>query len=59
MPTVFQALYRKTTQFNQKLSYFASRLIFHRFSLFNCCFSVALWRDKRDYPENVHVVFLS
>ena len=41
--TFFQALDRKTTLLNQKkISYFASRLIFHRFSPFNCCFSVVL-----------------
>ena len=32
-------------------------LIFHRFSPFNCCLTVALQLGKGDYPENSHVVF--
>ena len=37
----FQALDTKTTSLSQKqISVLALRLIFHRFSLFNCCFKV-------------------
>ena len=47
-----------STQLNQKqTSALALHLIFHRFSLFNCCLSVVLQFDKGNYPENLHVVF--
>ena len=48
----------KTTIFYSKqINVVALHLIFHRFSPFNSCLSVVLWLDKRDYPENSHVVF--
>ena len=58
MPTCFQALDMKTTQFNQKqINILALRLIFHNFSPFNHCLSVILQLDKGDYPENQHFMF--
>ena len=43
MPTFFHAPDRKATQLDKKqISGFAFHLIFHHFSLFNCCLSVVL-----------------
>ena len=42
----------------KEISYFASRLISHRFKPFNYCLNVVLWLDKGDFPENVQAVCL-
>ena len=44
-------LYSAWKNVKKKISYFATHLIFHRFSPFNCCLSVLLWLDKGDYPR--------
>ena len=52
-------LFRAWTGLTGKISGLAFRLIFHRFSPFNCCLSVVLQLDKGDYPENLQIVLLS
>ena len=66
---LFQALGKTTTAQQNKnkqkqtnkqkgvVVFLTSHPIFHRFSPFNCCLSVVLYLDKRDYPENSHAVF--
>ena len=49
----------KTQSANKQISDLAFHLIFHCFSLFSRCLSVILQLDKRDYPENLQIVFLS
>ena len=56
--THFQALAEKNNIAEpEKVTDLAFRLIFHRFSSFNCCFSVVLWLDKGDFPEHFQTVF--
>ena len=52
--------YRKATQLNQK-SYFASHLIVHRFSPFNCCLFCSLTREitsKTCQPNRLTCLFV-
>ena len=45
------------TREKKQISRLVFHLIFHHFSLCNCCLNVVLYLNKGDCPENSYVVF--
>ena len=62
-PNILPSIGQESNSAKQKVSSFLSDffiIVFHhRFLPFNCCLSVVLSPDERDYPENMQTVSVS